>query len=53
MAHYTSSTFANPFEAWRYRRIEGLGEDVWAMFEDKERSGDFPLISGPAATKPE
>ncbi len=49
----SSTTFANPFEMWRYRRIEGLGEDVWATFEDKERSGDFPLISRPAATKPE
>jgi len=49
----SSFTSTNPFEMWRYRQIDGLGEDVWATFEDKERNGDFPLILGPEATKPE
>lgn len=43
---------SHPFEMWRYRQIDGLGEDVWATFEDKQRTGDFPLISGPLAMKP-
>jgi len=34
---------AAPFSVWRYRRIEGIGEDVWALFEDKDRTGDYPL----------
>jgi GWxTD domain-containing protein len=44
---------SHPFEMWRYRQIDGLGEGVWATFEDKERNGDFPLVLGPVATKPE
>ena len=33
-----------PFERWRYRRIEGLGEAVFFDFVDRSQQGDYRLL---------
>jgi GWxTD domain-containing protein len=40
-----TSTF--PFEQWRYRHIEGVGNDVSIEFVDKSRSGAFRMTTDP------
>jgi len=40
-----ASTF--PFEQWRYRYIEGLGNNIILEFVDKTRSGDFRMTMDP------
>ncbi len=37
----TTSTY--PFEIWRYRSIEGVGEDISLEFVDKSMSGEYRL----------
>ncbi|UCF38273.1 MAG: GWxTD domain-containing protein [Acidobacteriota bacterium] len=41
----TTSTF--PFQVWRYRRIEGLGEDIELEFVDTTLTGDYHLTHDP------
>ncbi len=36
-----------PFEEWRYRHIEGVGENVVMGFVDPGRNGDYRLILNP------
>ncbi len=36
-------TATYPFEIWRYRHIEGLGEDIELEFVDKSWTGDYQL----------
>jgi GWxTD domain-containing protein len=33
-----------PFEAWRYRWLEGLGANVTLTFRDPARSGNYELV---------
>lgn len=37
----TTSTF--PFEVWRYRHIDGVGDDVEIEFVDKSMSGEYRI----------
>lgn len=41
------ATQTYPFEIWRYRRIEGIGEDVEFEFVDRSWSGEFKLAEKP------
>jgi GWxTD domain-containing protein len=41
----TISTY--PFEQWRYRHIEGVGDDVIIEFVDPERTGEFRMTTDP------
>ena len=41
----TTSTF--PFEIWRYRHIDGIGEDVELEFVDPSMSGEYRLSLDP------
>jgi GWxTD domain-containing protein len=42
----TTSTF--PFEQWRYRYIEGIGNDVTIDFVDSTMSGEYRMTMGPS-----
>jgi GWxTD domain-containing protein len=42
----TTSTY--PFEKWRYRYLEGIGNDVNLEFVDPSYSGEFHLTSDPS-----
>jgi len=42
----TTSTF--PFEDWRYRYLEGIGEDVNIEFVDPTMTGEFHLTMDPS-----
>ena len=37
----TTSTF--PFERWRYRHIDGIGDDIEIEFVDKSMSGEYKM----------
>ncbi len=41
----TTSTF--PFERWRYRHIDGVGDDVEIEFVDKTMSGEYRMAMSP------
>jgi GWxTD domain-containing protein len=41
----TTSTF--PFERWRYRHIDGIGDDVEIEFVDKSMSGEYKMAMSP------
>ena len=41
----TTSTF--PFERWRYRHIDGVGDDVEIEFVDKSMSGEYRMAMSP------
>lgn len=36
-----------PQEAWRYRHLQGIGNNVIVEFVDRNRNGDFPMTSDP------
>jgi GWxTD domain-containing protein len=40
---------SDPFEAWGYRRLEGIGHDILLLFVDADESGDYRLIGDHAA----
>jgi len=42
------STSTYPFEDWRYRYLEGIGEDVNIEFVDPTMSGEFHLTMDPS-----
>src|SRR5829696_3917260 len=42
----TTSTF--PFEIWRYRYIEGIGNDVMIEFVDKTMTGEYRMTMDPS-----
>src|ERR1700674_2692864 len=42
------STTTYPWETWRYRYMEGIGENIIWEFVDPTRSGDYPLTMGPS-----
>lgn len=41
----TTSTF--PFERWRYRHIDGIGDDIEIEFVDKTMSGEYKIALTP------
>jgi len=41
----TTATF--PFERWRYRHIDGIGDDVEIEFVDKTMSGEYKMAMSP------
>ena len=41
----TTSTF--PFERWRYRHIDGIGDDIEIEFVDKSMSGEYKMALSP------
>jgi len=41
-----SQTATLPFEKWRYHFIEGVGVNVDITFVDRNRSGEFSLLTG-------
>ncbi len=41
----STSTF--PFEIWRYRHIEGIGQDVELEFVDSSQAGEYRLAMSP------
>ncbi len=41
----TTSTF--PFERWRYRHIDGIGDDVEIEFVDASMSGEYKMAMSP------
>ncbi len=41
----TTSTY--PFERWRYRHIDGVGDDVEIEFVDKSMSGEYRIAMSP------
>jgi GWxTD domain-containing protein len=43
------STEAYPFEDWRYRYIDGIGDDVLIEFVDKENNGEYHMALDPNA----
>jgi len=40
-----------PFEQWKYRLIEGVGQNVIIDFEDKDRTGEYRMTMDPAPPK--
>jgi GWxTD domain-containing protein len=42
----TTSTF--PFQQWRYRHIDGIGDNIIIEFVDPTMSGEFHMTSDPA-----
>ena len=40
-----SSSRTYPFEVWRYRWIEGVGEDVMMEFVDSKKNGEYPMLA--------
>ncbi len=41
----TTATF--PFERWRYRHIDGIGDDIEIEFVDKTMSGEYRMAMSP------
>ncbi len=44
---------ATPWESWRYRWIEGVGNNVLIEFRDSNHDGSFPMTSDPHAAAPD
>jgi GWxTD domain-containing protein len=42
------TTSTHPFQIWRYRHIEGLGENIMLEFVDPSGSGEFHLTIDPS-----
>jgi GWxTD domain-containing protein len=41
------TTMAFPFEVWRYRNLEGIGQDITIEFVDPSYSGEYRLARSP------
>ena len=35
-----------PFEMWRYNHVEGIGDNLYFHFVDREKTGDYRLAPG-------
>lgn len=46
-SHPTGSGTKPPYEMWRYRRIEIIGNDVTMEFDDTERNGEYHMAMDP------
>ena len=42
-SHPTGRANTPPFEAWRYRHVDGVGDNVILTFRDQSRTGDYRL----------
>jgi len=42
------ATSTHPFETWRYRRLDGKGENVIYEFVDKQKNGEYTLEYDPS-----
>ena len=55
MSQGGGSTTTYPWELWRYRHLEGIGENIELEFVDPSGSGEYPLhrktLGGPLAEK--
>ncbi len=40
-----------PYEQWRYKLIEGIGQNVIVEFDDTGKTGDFRMTTDPANVK--
>ncbi len=47
-----NGTTTLPFEDWRYRFIEGIGNEVSMEFVDASRTGEYRMTMDPAETDP-
>jgi GWxTD domain-containing protein len=47
MAEGGGSTTTFPYEVWRYRHIEGLGDDIILEFVDQSLAGEYKLARRP------
>lgn len=45
--HFTGGRMPFPYEDWRYRHIEGIGEYVMITFIDRNRTGDYRIAPDP------
>jgi len=45
-AHAGDAQTPYPFEMWRYRHVEGIGDDLLVTFVDQAKSGDYRLAPG-------
>lgn len=45
--HFTGGRMPFPYEDWRYRYIEGIGEHVMVTFIDRNRTGDYRIAPDP------
>ena len=43
-SHPSGGADGAPFEAWRYRYVDGVGANVSIKFIDRERTGDYQII---------
>jgi len=44
-------TYAYPWEMWRYRNIDGIGDDIMLEFVDKSMTGEYRLSHTPEEDK--
>lgn len=44
-------TYAYPWEMWRYRNLEGIGDDIMMEFVDKSMTGEYRLSHTPEEDK--
>jgi GWxTD domain-containing protein len=49
-SHPNGSATKPPYEDWRYRFLEGIGDDVNIEFVDRDSTGDFRMTRDPAET---
>jgi len=47
-SHPSGGVDTPPFEVWRYRHIESIGDDLSVTFIDKTGTGDYHLAPGKA-----
>jgi len=40
-SHPLGSANVPPYEVWRYRHLQGIGDDLWIWFIDRMRTGDY------------
>jgi GWxTD domain-containing protein len=47
-SHPSGDAGTSPFEVWRYRHIEGIGDNLFVTFIDRTGTGDYHLTPGNA-----
>jgi GWxTD domain-containing protein len=50
-SHQSCSTSTPAYDEWRYRWIEGIGNDVLLRFEDRSCAGEYRMTRDPAVAK--
>ena len=51
-SHPSGDNGGVPYEDWRYRHLEGIGNDVIVRFEDAGRNGEYRMTKDPNAVEP-